>query len=31
LKRTTLIAQMKRLGIHAASVSAPTIDTVKSL
>jgi PAS domain S-box-containing protein len=31
LKRTTLIAQMKRHGIHAASVSAPTFDTVKPL
>jgi len=31
LKRTTLIAQMKRVGVKAASVTAPTIDTVKSL
>jgi PAS domain S-box-containing protein len=31
LKRTTLIAQMKRLGMHSASVTAPTIDTVKPL
>jgi PAS domain S-box-containing protein len=31
LKRTTLIAQMKRHGVSAAGVSAPTIDTVKPL
>jgi len=31
LKRTTLIAQMKRHGIHSASVSAPANDTVKPL
>jgi len=31
LKRTTLIAQMKRFGMTAASVSAQTNDTVKSL
>jgi len=31
LKRTTLIAQMKRHAINAASVSAPPIDTVKPL
>jgi PAS domain S-box-containing protein len=31
LKRTTLIAQMKRHGINSASVTAPTIDTVKPL
>jgi formate hydrogenlyase transcriptional activator len=31
LKRTTLIAQMKRLGMHSANVTAPTIDTVKPL
>ena len=31
LKRTTLIAQMKRHGIHAASVSTPAFDTVKPL
>ena len=31
LKRTTLIAQMKRLGMNSASVTAPTIDTVKPL
>ena len=31
LKRTTLIAQMKRLEMHAASVTSPTTDTVKPL
>jgi PAS domain S-box-containing protein len=31
LKRTTLIAQMKRLGMNSASVTAPTIDSVKPL
>jgi PAS domain S-box-containing protein len=31
LKRTTLLAQMKRVGMKAASVTAPTIDTVKPL
>jgi formate hydrogenlyase transcriptional activator len=31
LKRTTLIAQMKRLGMRASSVSALTIDSVKPL
>jgi formate hydrogenlyase transcriptional activator len=31
LKRTTLIAQMKRLGMNSASVTSPTIDTVKPL
>jgi len=31
LKRTTFIAQMKRHGIHSASVSAPANDTVKPL
>jgi PAS domain S-box-containing protein len=31
LKRTTLIAQMKRHGINSASVTVPTIDTVKPL
>jgi formate hydrogenlyase transcriptional activator len=31
LKRTTLIAQMKRLGMNGASVAGPTIDTVRPL
>ena len=31
LKRTTLIAQMKRLGMNAASVTSPIIDSVKPL
>jgi PAS domain S-box-containing protein len=31
LKRTTLIAQMKRHGINSASVTTPAIDTVKPL
>jgi PAS domain S-box-containing protein len=31
LKRTTLIAQMKRLQMNSASVTAPTIDSVKPL
>jgi len=31
LKRTTLIAQMKRLQMNSASVTSPTIDTVKPL
>ena len=31
LKRTTLIAQMKRLGVHSSNVTPPTIDTVKPL
>ena len=31
LKRTTLIAQMKRLGVRSASVAAPAIDTVEPL
>jgi PAS domain S-box-containing protein len=31
LKRTTLIAQMKRLGMNGASVTGPTIDTVRPL
>jgi len=31
LKRTTFIAQMKRLRVNSATVTAPTIDTVKPL
>jgi len=31
LKRTTLIAQMKRLGVRSPGVAAPAIDTVKPL
>jgi PAS domain S-box-containing protein len=31
LKRTTLIAQMKRLGVHSSNVTPSTIDTVKPL
>ena len=31
LKRTTLIAQMKRLGMNSASVTLPTLDSVKPL